>query len=63
MTPRLDRVRPVETGEQMVLRYHVELQRECERGTCGHAGAPGVVWSQVMTHAAAGLDIFGRGLR
>jgi hypothetical protein len=38
----------VETGEQMVLRYHVELQRECERGTCGHAGAPGVVWSQVM---------------
>lgn len=34
--------------DELMRRYHLASQRECERGTCGHAGAPGVVWSQVM---------------
>lgn len=49
--------------DELMRRYHLASQRECEWGTCGHAGAPGVVWSSVMAHAAAGLDIFGRRLR
>jgi hypothetical protein len=34
--------------DELMRRYHLASQRECEWGTCGHAGAPGVVWSQVM---------------
>lgn len=34
--------------DELMRRYHLASQRECEWGTCAHAGAPGVVWSQVM---------------